>query len=260
MSSVVVEDAPKSEVVQEKKAIKQEVLPPKFAGKSAKDIADSYQNLEKELGRKSQEIGELRKLSDSFLQAEISRNASSPDETNPSQPETTTNQIDTDEYFNDPANAVNSAIENHPQFKELRKTQETQAKSNSKSKLNKKHPDYQKVVSDPKFQEWVNKSNIRKSLYEAADGYNFEAADELIGNFKSQSTVTNTNRVKQLAEAKRKLALKRGTTESRASVGSVGGKKTFRRADLIRLKIENPNKYDSMQDEIFAAYADNRVK
>ena len=49
-------------------------IPDKFAGKSVEDIVKSYQNLEQELGRKSQEIGELRQLSDSFLKAEISRN------------------------------------------------------------------------------------------------------------------------------------------------------------------------------------------
>ena len=49
-------------------------VPDKFSGKSVEDIVKSYQNLEQELGRKSQEIGELRNLSDSFLKAEISRN------------------------------------------------------------------------------------------------------------------------------------------------------------------------------------------
>ena len=48
-------------------------IPSKFAGKSTEEIIDSYTNLEKELGRKAQEVGELRKLSDSFLQAEVSR-------------------------------------------------------------------------------------------------------------------------------------------------------------------------------------------
>ena len=42
-------------------------VPDKFAGKSPEEIIESYQNLEKELGRKAQEVGELRKLSDSFL-------------------------------------------------------------------------------------------------------------------------------------------------------------------------------------------------
>ena len=47
--------------------------------------------------------------------------------------------------------------------------------------------------------------------------------------------------------------------ESRTSSGSKGGGKTYRRADLIRLKMENPSRYESLQDEIFEAYADGRV-
>ena len=47
-------------------------IPDKFSGKSVEDIVKSYQNLEQELGRKSQEIGELRQLSDSCLNSPIS--------------------------------------------------------------------------------------------------------------------------------------------------------------------------------------------
>jgi hypothetical protein len=70
--------------------------------------------------------------------------------------------------------------------------------------------------------------------------------------------ITKTAEVKQKAEVDRKDALKSATTESRTST-SPGGGKTFRRADLIRLKMEDPNRYESLQDEIYAAYADGRV-
>ncbi len=47
-------------------------IPSKFANKSTEEIIDSYTNLEKELGRKAQEVGELRKLSEKALQDGIS--------------------------------------------------------------------------------------------------------------------------------------------------------------------------------------------
>jgi hypothetical protein len=37
-------------------------------------------------------------------------------------------------------------------------------------------------------------------------------------------------------------------------------RKIYRRADLIRLKMTNPAKYEAMSDEILAAYAEKRVK
>jgi hypothetical protein len=37
-------------------------------------------------------------------------------------------------------------------------------------------------------------------------------------------------------------------------------RKVYRRADLIRLKMRDPVKYDAMSDEIMAAYSEGRVK
>jgi len=40
----------------------------------------------------------------------------------------------------------------------------------------------------------------------------------------------------------------------------VGGKKIYRRADLINLQVSDPNRYASLADEIHSAYAEGRVK
>jgi len=37
-------------------------------------------------------------------------------------------------------------------------------------------------------------------------------------------------------------------------------KRVYRRADLIRLKMTDPARYDALADEIMAAYAEGRVK
>jgi len=50
-----------------------------------------------------------------------------------------------------------------------------------------------------------------------------------------------------------------GASESRSGVSSGGGK-IFKRADLINLKMRDPQRYESMQDEIFKAYSEGRVK
>lgn len=52
-----IEEAPEVEQPQEEQEVE---LPEKFKGKSMEDIISSYENLEKELGRKGQELGELR--------------------------------------------------------------------------------------------------------------------------------------------------------------------------------------------------------
>jgi len=230
-------------------------IPSKFAGKSTEEIIDSYTNLEKELGRKAQEVGELRKLSDSFLQAEVARTQNPQDNT----PLEAKDNDNSDEFFNDPNKAVNQIIENHPKFQQFQQFQAEQAQAGAKAQLEQTHPDFSDVIQDKGFQEWVQGSPIRMQMFQAADAYNFDAANELLTNWKDRSMISKTQEVKQKAEVNRKEALKAGTTESRTSSGSKGGGKTYRRADLIRLKMENPTRYESLQDEIYEAYADGRV-
>ena len=242
-----------AEAVDASKATESSEIPSKFAGKSTEEIIDSYTNLEKELGRKAQEVGELRKLSDSFLQAEVSRQQNPQDNT---PLETKDNDVD---FFDDPNKAVNDMIENHPKFQEFQQFQAQQAQAGAEARLKQTHPDFTEVVQDKAFHEWVQDSPIRMQMFQAADAYNFDAANELLTNWKDRSMISKTQEVKEKAEVERKEALKAGTAESRTSSGSGKGGKTFRRADLIRLKMENPNRYESLQDEIYAAYAEGRV-
>ena len=244
------------EVVEENSTteVEEPSIPSKFANKSTEEIIDSYTNLEKELGRKAQEVGELRKLSDSFLQAEVARKNNLQDNT---QLETKDN--DDVDFFDDPNKAVNKMIENHPKFQEFQQFQAQQAQAGAKAQLEQTHPDFTDVVQDKAFQEWVQDSPIRMQMFQAADSYNFDAANELLSNWKDRSMISKTQEVKQAAETNRKDALKAASTESRSSSGSNAGGKTYRRADLIRLKMEDPSRYESLEDDIFAAYADGRV-
>ena len=244
------------EVVEENSTteVEEPSIPSKFANKSTEEIIDSYTNLEKELGRKAQEVGELRKLSDSFLQAEVARKNNLQDNT----PLETKDNDDVD-FFDDPNKAVNKMIENHPKFQEFQQFQAQQAQAGAKAQLEQTHPDFTDVVQDKAFQEWVQDSPIRMQMFQAADSYNFDAANELLSNWKDRSMISKTQEVKQAAETNRKDALKAASTESRSSSGSNAGGKTYRRADLIRLKMEDPSRYESLEDDIFAAYADGRV-
>jgi len=96
-------------------------------------------------------------------------------------------------------------------------------------------------------------------MFQAADAYNFDAANELLSTWKDRAMINKTQEVNEQAEADRKAALKAGASESRSGVSSGGGK-IFKRADLINLKMRDPQRYESMQDEIFKAYSEGRVK
>jgi len=244
-----VEATAETEVTEESK------VPDKFAGKSLEDVINSYENLEKELGRKSQEVGELRKLSDSFLQAQLNTNQQQNLQAN----NKNTEKTEDFDFFEDPDGAVNRAIENHPKFKEFQQFQAQQSQTAARSRLQEAHPDYGNIVKDAKFQDWVKESPIRMQMFQAADAYNFDAANELLSTWKDRAMINKTQEVNEQAEADRKAALKAGASESRSGVSSGGGK-IFKRADLINLKMRDPQRYESMQDEIFKAYSEGRVK
>ena len=223
-------------------------LPDKFKGKSVTEIVSSYENLEKELGRKGQEIGELRQLTDKILQQQVT-----------TQTETAEEEEEVD-FFDDPNTAVSKAIENHPKFREFEEQQKVQSAQATTRQLEAAHPDYLEVVADPKFQEWVKESPIRTQLYVHAHNYDLNSAMELMGNWKERSLITNTAKAEEQKAMKRSEALRTGKAVSGGSSESTAGKKIYRRADLIRLKTTNPQRYEDLQDEILSAYADGRVK
>ena len=223
-------------------------LPDKFKGKSVTEIVSSYENLEKELGRKGQEIGELRQLTDQILKQQVT-----------TQTETAEEEEEVD-FFDDPNKAVSKAIENHPKFREFEEQQKVQSAQATTRQLETAHPDYLEVVADPKFQEWVKESPIRTQLYVHAHNYDLNSAMELMGNWKERSLITNTAKAEEQKAMKRSEALRTGKAVSGGSSESTAGKKIYRRADLIRLKTTNPQRYEDLQDEILSAYADGRVK
>lgn len=244
-------EAPSQEQPQEDEASQDTDLPAKFQGKSASEIAESYASLEKELGRKGQEIGELRKLTDGFLQQQLTTNGT---------PDTAQEYEEEEDFFDDPDKAVNKAIENHPRFRQMEEQRMANEAQATTQKLEAAHPDYLEVVSDPKFQEWVQESPIRTQLYVSAHNYDINSAMELVGNWKERSMISNTAEAEAGKAVKRDQALKAGKGVSRTSSESTAGKKIYRRADLIRLRTSDPSRYESLQDEILQAYADGRVK
>ena len=245
LEALAVEDEVEQEEIQEPEAPE---LPKKFQGKSSVEIAEAYENLEKELGRKGQEIGELRKLTDSYLQSQISTQ---------SQQTTTTEEVD---FYENPEQAVRQIIDNHPRFREFSEQTQQQQAALTAQQLEKAHPDFQEVISDGGFQEWINGSKVRQRLYKEADSYDFDAANELLTTWKERQMISKTQEVNESKKTKRDTAMKAGEGVSRASGESTAGKKIYRRADLIRLKQTDPKRYQSLEDEIYEAYAEGRVK
>ena len=222
-------------------------VPDKYRGKSLEDIVTMHQEAEKLIGRQAQEVGEVRRLADELLKQQLSQKQV--------QPAVVENEVD---FFEDPQSAIRKAVTNHPDVLAAKQASAQLKQIQTHAMLNKKHPDFADVVRDVEFQEWVKASPMRLNIYAMADAnYDFNAADELLTTFK-QIRTSKTQQTTDAGNAVRKQNLSAASVD----VGGTGesSKKVYRRADLIRLRMTDPNRYEALEPEIRAAYNEGRVK
>lgn len=241
------QEAPEQEVAEQA-----EELPEKYRNKSIKEIVQMHQEAEKLAGRQSSEVGELRKVVDDFILQQTTQLSAPKKE-----------EVSEIDFFTDPERSVKATVqkllENDPRLKEAQTTSLQLKKEKALTVLQNNHPDMAEIIQDPKFQEWKDGSKFRAKLYEQADTqFDFEAADELMTLWKERQNVTKqTLAVEQQA---RKQALKNASTSGARGTAESDSRKIYRRADIIKLMKEDPDRYQAMSNEIMTAYAEGRVR
>jgi len=224
----------------------EEQLPDKYRGKSPSEIARMHQEAERALGRQGSEVGELRRIVDNFIQSQTSKQ----------QAQESSEEID---FFADPEKAINRAITSHPKIREAEQITASLKKQEALARVQAEHPDMQEIAGSPEFMEWIQKSKVRQELLLRADqGFDFDAADELLTTFKERKQII-TN-AKSMEQVERKQAVKSASTGVTKGSSEPSKGKIYRRADIINLMMNNPDRYQALQSEIMAAYAAGRVK
>jgi len=243
-------DENQSEVdIEESKAQanSQNTIPDKYRDKSLDDIIKMHQEAEKLIGKQAQEVGEVRKLADELIKNNLVGGKQQTIEVEP--------EVD---FFEDPKRAMQRTVDNHPDVLAGRNAAIEFKKMQIQSQLNQDHPDYKQVVGDPEFVNWVKSSNVRLGLYAKADAeFDYESANELISTFKQLRGV-KMRQTEEDGESTRKQNLNSAMVDSGGTGES--SRKVYRRADLIRLKMNDPARYEALSDEIITAYAEGRVK
>jgi hypothetical protein len=222
-------------------------IPDKYRGKELSDIIKMHQEAEKLIGKQAQEVGEVRKLADELIKQNL---AGKPQPIKEEEPEV--------DFFENPQAAVRKTVDNHPDVLAARQAGQEFKKMQIQQKLASEHPDFGQIVQDPDFANWVKSSPIRIGLYAKADGeFDYDSANELLSTYKQLKGV-KAKQTNEAGETQRKSNLKAATVD----VGGSGesGKRVYRRADLIRLKMTDPNRYDALSEEIMQAYQEGRVK
>ena len=219
-------------------------LPEKYRGKSVEDVVKMHQEAEKLIGRTMNEVSEVRKLADELIKTQLT-------------PKPKVEEAKPVDFFENPQEAIRQQIENNPRVLQAEQYARQAQAEQAKQRLSQLHPDVQQIVQNEDFRNWIAGSKVRQQLFQQADSYDIDAANELLSTYKELRSVKQ-QREAAVDNTVRDATLKQVAVDTGGSGEST--KKVYRRADLIRLKMRDPQKYASMQDDIMSAYAEGRIK
>ena len=221
-------------------------IPDKYKNKSTAEIVRMHQEAEKLLGRQSSEVGDLRKSVDELLKVKVNEEAISTKEEEP--------ELD---FYDNPGEAVRRAVEGSNTVKQMQELLARQQQQDVLGQIATKHPDYEGVIKDQNFIDWIKASAVRTELLQRADNYDFNAADELLSNWKEIKGVVE--KTQSLGEQDRKLQVKAASTGGKGS-GEPMSRKVYKRSEIVNLMINDPRKYAENVHVFDKAYAEGRVK
>jgi len=231
----------------------EEQIPEKYRGKSLADIAKMHQEAEKLIGKQAQEVGEVRKLADELLKRELSQKQAQ---------QTPKEEVDfAQRLYEDPEKAISDAVSRHPAITEAQQQSLSIKQQQTEQKLRAEFSNFDEVLQDPKFFEWIKASPVRTKLYAEADAnYDYDAASELLSTWTTLNPRQQTKEDPVITESKKETAKNLKSVAVDTGSPAPSSRKTYRRADLINLRLRDPARYEAMQDEIMSAYAEGRVK
>lgn len=230
-----------------KAPFEEDTTPDKFKGKSISDVIESYTQLEAELGRRGNEVGDLRKLTDQLLELNEKKVETKPEK-----------KVEVDSLLDDPDTTIKEVVNSNPRLKALERKLDELGVKDDKLAFEKKHPDFQKTMNSPEFIGWIRESPLRQRMLQHANSeYDYEMGTELFDNYNlaKGNAITEATTARDTKASK---AAKEGVTEKGGATRSKA-KQVFKRSELIHLKLTNPAKYDSMMPEIKKAYIEKRV-
>lgn len=190
-------------------------------------LENENKKLKHKLGAQGNEIGEKNRIIDQFIQQQPTQSS--------------------EDWDIDPMESKVKALESKISLQEQRQ---------QLTDLESKYPNFRDLPNDPAFQEWVQGSPLRQTLYSRADQMDFNSATEMLDLWNEHQSVANQTH--QESKATRKKQLNAASME-KGSAGSTG-RKVYSRTWLIDQKINNPTWYDVNRDEIMKAYAEGRVR
>lgn len=178
-----------------------------------------------EIGELRRELAELRSVADKYIQS---------NDPPPS-------------FDDDPVKAVERLVET--KIKPIQDHLSQQSAQSARQKLEQAHPDFEQVVQDPQFQEWVKGSRMNSAAFEAAVSGDIDTGIDLIAAYKQNHQPSRS-------------ALDTALASNAGGSREMGGREStvYKRAEIIRKRIEDPEWYRINQADIMRAYKEGRVR
>ncbi len=246
-------------------------LPEKFKGKSAKEIADAYAQLESEKGRLANDLGDTRAEARTWrsLYEEVGAARRAEPQAKPAPVE-----ISSDQLIASPKESVSAIVNELLETRLGPVVKDTQrlAQSVEAQEFVRDFPNYVQTGNDPEFQEFVGKSARRRDLAAKALQSNdvkamrslmedWEERQALVASFKpNKQETTETEQVSTAptgVEGARKVA-----TEKSGNNAALPSGKVMYQTDVINTMLKDPNRYysEAYQAELVQAITEKRLK
>ncbi len=242
-------------------------IPSQFVGKSAEEVARSYNELKAMTDRQANELGELRRTTSNLT--DMLQNSPTPQQEQHVQAPVTA-----DDLYTDPTGSISRIVHDEVSGK-LDALEQGLSAILAKGKLDdmeEKYPGYRDEARSVEMQEWLKGSGYRSRLAASADSGDLQAADDLFSMYydltgKGQeekvsegdafrSEETRQRRQRELNAA----GLESGTTDTFSPV------EKFSRAklELARIRAKRGNGeaeayLKANKDAIFRAYQEGRI-
>ena len=222
--------------------------PDRFAGRSHEELLEMVREQDRRIGQQGNELGNMRQTFEAMARTQSV----------PAQPEP--EPVEEADFFVDPQRAIDQRINNHPALKQAQETAQKLNYAQGLATLQQRHPDVKEVLQSPEFGQWVqsNAARVRRFQYADQSG-DVDEADDLISTFKQlNKSVATAKAAEKTAQKKAVRAAAVGGPRGNADAAS--SKRVYRRADIRQLMQTNPERYEDLQPEIMAAYAEGRVR
>lgn len=233
-------------------------VPDKYKGKTVAEIAKMHMDAEAKASRLGNEVGTLRQMADELLGLKQAKQMAT--QTEQRKP------ITTDEILENPDEALERAIEDHPDVHKTKEEIQRLRAEISLTKFEREHPSYQDDLQNPEFVEWVKSNKVRVALGVAANGGDYEAANSLWSLWDERNSELKESKAKE--KELRKKQEKLGTLESGGTTG-LETDRVYSRQDFIDVQIKaasgDPSAQAKWRDPAFQAerlkaYAEKRVR